>query len=137
MIAAAKPTVSAEQRKAIDSLLGEKTLEAVANEAGVPLERLQRWLDDDDTFQAAYQAAVRESTNLAISRIKAGTSMAVQALMLALKEGTCAQKIRAAKVLISCSNSLAERECLEEKLDGIVELTARNQQTNSPSNGAA
>ena len=108
--------VSAEQQKAIEALLGEKTLETVAKEAGIAREQLEHWLDHDANFQAAYHAAVRDATQLAVSRIKAGTSLAVEALITAMRDGSPAQKIRAAKALLGCADSLAQRESLEGAL---------------------
>jgi DNA-binding phage protein len=110
-----------EQIKAIDALLGEKKLDSVAQEAGVSRDQLQQWLEHDDNFQAAYQAAVRDATNLAINRIKAGTSLAVEALLTAMNAGSPAQKIRAAKILLGCADSLAQRENLEGALAAMRE----------------
>jgi hypothetical protein len=117
----AKRTLAPEQHKAIEALLGEKKLDAVAQEAGVPRDKLQQWLEHDDNFQAAYQAAVRDATQLAINRIKAGTSLAVESLIAAMKEGSPPQKIRAAKILLACADSLADREQLETTLNGLTE----------------
>jgi DNA-binding transcriptional regulator YdaS (Cro superfamily) len=113
--------VTAEQQKAIEALLGEKKLETVAKEAGVSPDQLQQWLDCDANFQAAYQSAVRNATQIAISRIKAGTSLAVETLLKAMKDGeNSAQKIRAAKALLACADSLAQRESLEGALAEIA-----------------
>ena len=105
--------LSADQQKVIEALLGEKKLDTVAKEAGVSPQQLQQWLDDD-AFQAAYQSALRAATALAISRIKAGASLAVETLLKAMKDGdNSAQKIRAAKALLACADSVAERESLD------------------------
>ncbi len=112
--------VTAEQQKAIEALLGEKKLETVAKEAGISRDQLQQWLDHDANFQAAYQSAVRDATQLAINRIKAGTSLAVEALLTAMKDGTPAQKIRAAKVLLASADALANREKVEDTLNGLA-----------------
>jgi len=113
--------LTAEQQKAIEALLGEKKLETVAKEAGVSREQLQEWLERDDNFQAAYQAALRNATALAINRIKAGTSLAVETLLTAMKDSqNSAQKIRAAKALLACADSLSQRESLEGALASMV-----------------
>ena len=120
MSAPANTKLTIEQHKAIDALLGEKKLDAVALEAGVTKERLQHWLDHDAAFQAAYQAAVRDSVSLAVNRIKAGTAQAVEALLAAMKDGSPAQKIRAAKVLLASADALANREKVEDTLTGLT-----------------
>jgi len=112
--------LTAEQHKALDALLGEKKLDAVALEAGVPKEKLQHWLERDAAFQTAYQAAIRDAASLAANRIKAGTSLAVEALLTAMKDGSPAQKIRAAKVLLAAADALANREKVEDTLSGLA-----------------
>lgn len=82
--------LSAAQRRAIEALLSEPSIEAAAEASGVGRRTLHRWLAEDATFTAALRTSQDRAIDAAVSRLAGGA-------------------VDAADVLVSIANDKAER----------------------------
>ena len=87
------------QRRAIEALLTERTIQAAAARAEIGERTLRRWLDDP-AFRAAYTDASRQLLAEAVGRLRAVAGEAVETLRAALSDGLTSNRIRAATVLL-------------------------------------
>src|SRR5262249_49994960 len=102
---------------AIACLLSEPTLEAAATKAGVSLSALKKWLKEPE-FATAFREARTEVLRVAVTRLTALSSKAVEALDRNLTAGTPGAEIRAALgVLDQCRAGLEVLDLAEELLD--------------------
>ena len=79
--------LSPPQRTAIERLTSGHTVVSSAVAAGVSRSTLHRWMKEDATFQAAYNAWQRDAVVTARGRILALTDTAVTALGKAMEKG--------------------------------------------------
>jgi hypothetical protein len=82
--------LTAAQRRAIEALLSEPSIEAAAEASGVGRRTLHRWLAEDATFTAALRTSQDRAIDAAVSRLAGGA-------------------VDAADVLVSIANDKAER----------------------------
>ncbi len=73
--------LSAAQRRAIEALLSEASIEAAATASGVPRRTLHRWLAEDVAFTAALRAAQDRAIDAAVSRLSGGAGNAADVLV--------------------------------------------------------
>jgi len=85
-----------EQEAALAALLGGQTITAAAAVAGVARSTVHRWLREDDSFAAAYNARRAELRDAAHARLLGLTDKALLALERALDEGD----VRAAALVL-------------------------------------
>ncbi|MBA2446911.1 MAG: hypothetical protein H0V51_02675 [Chloroflexi bacterium] len=76
-----------EQQAALEALLLGQTVTAAAGIAGVARTTLHRWLRDDDTFAAAYNAHRAELRDAASARLLGLADKALAALERGLDDG--------------------------------------------------
>ena len=105
---AAPGELSAAQRRAIEALLSEPSIEAAAEASGVGRRTLHRWLADDVAFTAALRAAQDRAIDAAVSRLAGSAG-------------------DAADVLVSIANDKAERgatrvSAARALLDGVLRM---------------
>jgi hypothetical protein len=79
--------LSPPQRTAIERLTSEQTVVSSAAAAGVSRSTLHRWMKEDATFQAAYNAWQRDALVTARGRLLALTERAVTAVEKAMEKG--------------------------------------------------
>lgn len=85
-------TLSRNQHKAIAALLSVQTIAEAAQLCNVSQRTLHRWLADDD-FRQALSSAMSESIKLAVRRLVAGQSSALDTLH-ALMLGAESESVR-------------------------------------------
>jgi hypothetical protein len=114
----AKPAAIREQ--AIVALLSEPTIRDAAAACGIGERTLHRWLTDDTTFQAEYEAARRATFQAAINRIPALAARAVDTLaaLLGDKEPP-AVRLGAARAVTDIGLHQHDAETILRKLDEI------------------
>ena len=100
--------LTAAQRRAIEALLSEPSIEAAAEASGVGRRTLHRWLADDVAFTAALRAAQDRAIDAAVSRLAGSAGDAVD-------------------VLVSIANDKAERgatrvSAARALLDGVLRM---------------
>lgn len=101
MLAGERVPLTAKQERAIAELLARPTMEAAADAVGVSALTLRRWRRDP-AFADAYRRARMEALEDAAGRLRALSSMAVQALadILSDPETRDADRVRAAAVVL-------------------------------------
>ena len=108
-----------KQQKALYALLVASTRQQAAEQAGVSLRTLTRWLSEDSAFQQAYRdelAALGDSVRESLS----GASVdSVAALRDVVKDGSASERIRAAAVLLGTWARLTERQHAQS-IDALV-----------------
>jgi hypothetical protein len=121
---------SRQAEAAISALLAYPTIEAAAEQAGIGVATLRRWLAEDD-FQRRYREARRQIVEQAISGLQQATGEAVETLRRNLTCGVPASEIAAAKAIID--QSLKGIELLDLAAD-VAEL---KRQLSAPSDADA
>ena len=94
--------LSAAQRRAIEALLSEASIEAAATASGVPRRTLHRWLAEDVVFTAALRAAQDRAIDAAVSRLAGGAGDAADVLVSIANDPTerGATRVSAARALL-------------------------------------
>jgi len=94
--------LSAAQRRAIEALLSEPSIDAAAEASGVGRRTLHRWLSDDATFTAALRAVQDRAIDAAVSRLAgaAGDAADVLASIANDKAERGATRVSAARALL-------------------------------------
>lgn len=111
---------AAVREQAIVALLSEPTIGKAAARCGIGERTLHRWLIDDKTFQAEYEAARHATFQAAISRIPALTVRAVEALSDLLNAATQpAVRLGAARTVAEIGMHQYDGETILRKLDEI------------------
>lgn len=72
--------LSAAQRRAIEALLSEASIDAAAEASGVGRRTLHRWLAEDATFTAALRASQDRAIDAAVSRLAGAAGDAADVL---------------------------------------------------------
>lgn len=94
--------LSTPQRRAIVALLSKPSIEAAADESGVPRRTLHRWLAEDVAFTAALRAAQDRAIDAAVSRLAGGAGDAADVLVSIANDPTerGATRVSAARALL-------------------------------------
>lgn len=103
--------ITPKQLKAIDALLTSRTVSDAALAAGVALRTLQRWIGEDDTFQAALTAAQDQVIDAAGRRLLALQDTAIDTLsaVLLAEDTPAGVKVRAAELALMHLDKLRTR----------------------------
>jgi len=111
---------AAVREQAIVALLSASTIEEAAGRCHIGARTLRRWLTEDESFKAEYEAARRATFQAAISRIPMLTVTAVDALADLL--GTSkppAVRLGAARTVAEIGLHQYDAETILKKLDEI------------------
>ncbi|URN12500.1 hypothetical protein LUW77_14975 [Streptomyces radiopugnans] len=90
--------------------------EQVGREAGVSGRTVRRWLADDPTFALDVRDARTELLSLAVGRLAAASTKAVDTLVDALDNERGQARVQAARVLLDACLALRESLDLEQRL---------------------
>jgi len=117
-----EPELTPKQEKAIAALLSTATVEKAAEQAGVGLRTLWRWLDDD-AFAAAYRHARREAVGQATARLQQLSSHAVMVLARLMADAYVPPSVRmhAARTILEFAMKAVELEDIEARLAALEE----------------
>ena len=107
--------LSRRQEAAVSALLGEATISAAAERAGLGEATLRRWLRRPD-FQSAYRAARRAVVEAAIGRLQQASGRAVACLCKNLECGNAGVEVRAALGILDQALQAVELMDLEQRL---------------------
>jgi len=111
--------LSRYQDQAIAALLLQPTMEAAAEQAGVGLRTLERWLAESPEFRAEYRAARRRVLEGAIGQLQQATTDAVGALRRNLDCGVPNPEIRAAVAVLRLSLEGLDVTDVLERLEAV------------------
>ncbi|MFD0138024.1 hypothetical protein ACFVIL_29290 [Streptomyces sp. NPDC127159] len=100
---------------AVVALAQGRTNSQAATEAGVSTRTILRWLDDED-FRREVDDTRTALLRLAVGRLAAASTRAVDALVDALDTEKGQARVQAARVLLDACLSLRESLDLEERL---------------------
>lgn len=114
-----RQNLTAKQLHALGVLLTGGTAEQAAAAAKVTLRTLRRWQAQAE-FQDAQREFARNSFRDASTQLLAAQAEAVQVLWQALRTGSQAEKIRAARTILALGLKVAEDD-LEERLRQLEE----------------
>ncbi len=118
----------AVREQAILALLSEKTIGAAALQCSVNERTLRRWLTDDETFKAEYDAARTATFQAGISRVQAMSAKAVDTLEDLLDaEKYPAVRLGAARTVVEIGLHQCDADEILRRLDQI-EAAQREQQ---------
>jgi hypothetical protein len=117
-----RDNLSADQLRAIGTLLGGGTGEEAADASGVTLRTLRRW-QDQRGFQDELREQARQSFRRARNQLLAAQEEAVETLWKNLRTGTTADQVRAARALLDLGLKVAEDD-YEERLKRLERLEA-------------
>jgi hypothetical protein len=119
--------ISAQQQRAITSLLTAKNVAAAAKDAKVGLRTLHRWLAEDGAFKRALSAAEGELINTATRRLLTYQEHAITVIasIMADKAHSATVRLRAATVIIDTMLKLRELRNIEERLSALEEAYAQ------------
>lgn len=110
-----------KQEKAIAALLTAATHEKAAEQAGVSVATLQRWLLLPD-FQTAYRVARTRCLESAVGRLQQAAGEAVDALKAGLASEKVGDKLRAAGMILEHAHRGAELLDLAERVAELERL---------------
>ena len=113
--------LTAAQQRAIPALLGNKTVEQAAQQAGVSTRSLYRWLAEP-VFAAALRSAEGELLAAAVRSLAGLQAEAIATLHSALSAPKVADKIKAATALLNYGVQLRQTYVLEQRLAALEQL---------------
>lgn len=87
------------RRSAVDAVLAHRTLDDAADACGVSPRTLRRWRADDD-FARAVRERSQSLSRDAHDQLRAAQVEAVDALRAAMRDGTPATRVRAARAVL-------------------------------------
>jgi hypothetical protein len=113
-------SLSPKQEQVIICLLTAPTLGAAAQQAGVGLRTLMRWLTEPP-FQQAYRAARAELIAQATSRLQQACGVAVTTLLRVMLEATSppSARVAAARTVLDMSLKAVDLENFEVRLQAL------------------
>jgi AcrR family transcriptional regulator len=111
-------TVSAKQTATIAALLDSRGVAEAAEKAGVPVRTVYRWLQTDDAFKAALQAAEGELLDQAMRRLLQLQDTALTALHVVLvgRDTPPSARVAAAGRILDATLRLRELRSVEDRL---------------------
>lgn len=103
------------------------TIAQAAQQAGVSERTLYRWLQQDEVFRAAYQAARRQAVQQAIARLQQSAGEAVDTLRAVMRNSTnpASAQVTSARTILEFSMRAVELEDLEERLAALEQHVLR------------
>ncbi len=96
------------QEAAIVALIAEPTVARAAENAGVALRTLERWLSVD-SFVAAYRAAAARTFDAALADVAAATSQAARTLRQSLDAESESVRLTAARAILDSAAASRDR----------------------------
>ena len=122
---------NAVREKAILALLTEKTIGAAAAKCGVNERTLRRWLTEDATFKADYDAARKATFQAGINRVQLLTTKAADTLeeLLTAKKFPSVQ-LGAVRTVMEFSLHQRDAEDILQQLDQIEAAQQLQQERN-------
>lgn len=114
---------NSRKQRAIVALLSKKSVNQAAQEAGISVRTLWRWLQNPD-FQAAYRQTQRQVVEQALTALQQATGQAVETLRRNLDCERASVEVRAAEIILSQAlqaMELSEYELRIRRLEEIVE----------------
>ena len=113
--------LSAAQRRAIEALLSEPSIEAAAEVSGVGRRTLHRWLAEDATFTAALRTAQDRAIDAAVSRLAGGAGDAADVLISIANDDAerGATRVSAARALLDSVLRMVELRDLASRVSSL------------------
>ncbi len=116
-----------QQRRAIEALLTQPSVQEAARESEVASRTLYRWLRDPNFQQALHEAEGRALGALA-RRLIAKGARAVDVLSEAMEGGATSLQVRAARIVLESLLKLREQYSIEERLTRLEEIVHETQE---------
>lgn len=111
-----------QQVLALAALIGTGDVDQAAAAARVSPSTLRRWLAGDSQFTAAMRAESRRAASRAVSQLLAAQTEAVECLRAAMRTGTPAVRVRAARAVLEVGARTAADD-LDLRLDELERRT--------------
>lgn len=111
----------AKRERAVIALLSAKSIADAAKRSRIPRRTLERWLAEDEPFQAMYARARREMMRQATAALarSAGSAVAVLTRLMRSKSTPASVRARAARGVLEVALRAVEIEDVIARLDRI------------------
>jgi hypothetical protein len=109
------------QQRAMAALLGESTIDAAADQAGVTKRTVCRWLAEDEAFRTAYRSARRQVVDHAIGHIQQAAGEAVSTLrgIMADAGKPASARVAASRIVLELAVRAVELDDIQERLESL------------------
>lgn len=117
--------MTGRKEKALAALIRAPTREIAAREAGVGVSTLRRWVNEDETFRAAYKAALAGLLEDASEQANRNLSKALDVLADVMDNGETSQvRTSAARTALEYALKLTEAVEIRARLDALEKMLA-------------